>query len=73
MSEDLESCFGDDPVVVTHDGGHYLPASAAQKHVYQKFFKTCMLQKHYQMQLDDRELSSKSKDLKDSELKINSH
>jgi len=38
MSEALSNCF-ENPLVVRHEGGHYLPASAPQKHDYQKFFK----------------------------------
>lgn len=45
MSEALAACFDEDALIVTHDGGHYLPASGAQKHVYQKFFKCCVFQK----------------------------
>ncbi|KAK9709290.1 Serine hydrolase (FSH1) [Popillia japonica] len=39
MSAALRDCFND-PVTVTHGGGHYFPATAAQKEDYQKFFKT---------------------------------
>ncbi|KAJ8936751.1 hypothetical protein NQ314_012171 [Rhamnusium bicolor] len=42
----LSNCF-EEPVVVKHPGGHYLPASSAQKHEYQKFFKLQQLQKQY--------------------------
>lgn len=38
MSSDLASCF-DNPMVVTHPGGHYLPATATQKHDFQAFIK----------------------------------
>ncbi|XP_056641166.1 esterase AGAP003155 isoform X2 [Diorhabda sublineata] len=44
MSEALSNCF-EDPVIVKHPGGHYLPAAAAQKHDYQKFIKLQLLQK----------------------------
>nr|CAH7744883.1 unnamed protein product [Callosobruchus chinensis] len=44
MSEALSNSF-EDPVIVRHPGGHFLPASAAQKHQYQKFFKLQLLQK----------------------------
>lgn len=47
MSESLVTVFDYDPIMVAHDGGHYLPASSIQKHAYQKFFKTCLLQKQY--------------------------
>ncbi|KAI4459309.1 esterase ovca2 [Holotrichia oblita] len=39
MSAALRDCFND-PVTVTHGGGHYFPATAVQKEDYQKFFKT---------------------------------
>ncbi|ENN72434.1 hypothetical protein YQE_10925, partial [Dendroctonus ponderosae] len=44
MSEALSLCF-DEPRVARHSGGHYLPASAPQKHEYQSFFKVQLLQK----------------------------
>lgn len=44
MSEALSNCF-EEPVIVRHGGGHYLPASAPQKHEYQKFFKLRLLHK----------------------------
>nr|CAI5845193.1 unnamed protein product [Callosobruchus analis] len=44
MSEALSNSF-EDPVIVRHPGGHFLPASAAQKHQYRKFFKLQLLQK----------------------------
>ncbi|KAJ8937831.1 hypothetical protein NQ318_016711 [Aromia moschata] len=46
MSEALSNCF-DEPIVVRHPGGHYLPAAAVQKPDYQKFFKLQLLQKQY--------------------------
>ncbi|GLV31798.1 uncharacterized protein CBL_07558 [Carabus blaptoides fortunei] len=45
MSEALASCYEEEALIVTHDGGHYLPASGVQKHLYQKFFKCCIFQK----------------------------
>ena len=33
MSESLASTF-DDPLIVTHPGGHYFPATANQKKIY---------------------------------------
>ncbi|XP_050293440.1 esterase AGAP003155 [Anthonomus grandis grandis] len=53
MSEALSLCF-EDPVVVRHPGGHYLPASAPQKHEYQKFFKVQILQKQYREQNEEK-------------------
>ncbi|KAJ8984403.1 hypothetical protein NQ317_003986 [Molorchus minor] len=46
MSVALSSCF-DEPMIVRHPGGHYLPATAVQKNSYQKFFKLQMLQKQF--------------------------
>lgn len=46
MSIALSECF-ENAVVVRHEGGHYLPATAAQKHNYQKFFKIQLLQKEH--------------------------
>lgn len=48
MSKALRDVFDSDPVTVIHEGGHYVPASAAQKHEYQKFFKSMHLQKQMQ-------------------------
>ncbi|CAH1155183.1 unnamed protein product [Phaedon cochleariae] len=53
MSEALSHCF-EDPSVVKHPGGHYLPAVAAQKHDYQKFFKLMLLQKQYKDQQSEK-------------------
>lgn len=50
MSEALSTCF-EDPKVVRHPGGHYLPAAAPQKHDYQSFFKLQLLQKQYREQM----------------------
>ncbi|XP_030041803.1 esterase OVCA2 [Microcaecilia unicolor] len=36
MSQELLSCFRE-PVVLTHQGGHFLPASASQKNTYCTF------------------------------------
>jgi hypothetical protein len=38
MSEQLSSAFLE-PVILKHPGGHYLPATAQQKSVYQSFLK----------------------------------
>lgn len=38
MSNSLSEAFLE-PKIVKHPGGHFLPASAAQKHAYQSFFK----------------------------------
>lgn len=46
MSEALSNCF-EEPVIVKHPGGHYLPAAAPQKHEYQKFIKLMLLQKQH--------------------------
>lgn len=46
MSEALSQCF-DEPKIVIHSGGHYLPASTPQKHEYQSFFKVQVLQKEH--------------------------
>ncbi|VEN58195.1 unnamed protein product [Callosobruchus maculatus] len=43
-SEALSNCF-EDPVIVRHPGGHYLPASAAEKPQYRKFFELQLLRK----------------------------
>lgn len=48
MSRELRDAFDSSPVTVCHDGGHYVPASAAQKHEYQKFVKLMHLQKQAQ-------------------------
>ena len=53
MSEDLSNCF-EDPIIVRHEGGHYLPATAAQKHEYQKFFKVQLLQKIHREQSEHK-------------------
>lgn len=45
MSVKLRSVFDVSPVTVIHPGGHCVPAGAAQKHAYQKFFKMMYLQK----------------------------
>ncbi|KAL1491617.1 hypothetical protein ABEB36_012188 [Hypothenemus hampei] len=52
MSEVLSISF-EEPTVVKHPGGHYLPASAPQKHQYQKFFKVQHLQKHHRLQQEE--------------------
>ncbi|GJQ82044.1 hypothetical protein Trydic_g6920 [Trypoxylus dichotomus] len=39
MSVALRDCF-ENPATVKHPGGHYFPATAAQKEAYQEFFKT---------------------------------
>ncbi|XP_006007486.1 esterase OVCA2 isoform X2 [Latimeria chalumnae] len=39
MSRDLTSCFTD-PLVLTHQGGHFVPTSAPQKKVYCEFLGT---------------------------------
>ncbi|XP_029467883.1 esterase OVCA2 isoform X2 [Rhinatrema bivittatum] len=39
MSQKLASCFRE-PVILTHQGGHFLPASAAQKNIYCQFLDT---------------------------------
>ncbi|XP_030756803.1 esterase AGAP003155 [Sitophilus oryzae] len=44
MSEALSLCFKD-PVVVVHDGGHYVPGSSKQKTEYRDFLETQMLKK----------------------------
>ncbi|KAG5886373.1 hypothetical protein JTB14_034906 [Gonioctena quinquepunctata] len=49
MSEALSNCF-EEPIIVKHPGGHYLPATAAQKHEYQKFFKIQLWHKEYREQ-----------------------
>ncbi|XP_066142044.1 esterase AGAP003155 [Euwallacea fornicatus] len=46
MSEALSQCF-ENPKVVRHPGGHYLAASALQKHDYQSFFKLQLLRKQH--------------------------
>ncbi|CAH0552761.1 unnamed protein product [Brassicogethes aeneus] len=46
MSEALSYCF-EEPTIVKHPGGHFLPASQPQKHEYQKFFKLQLLRKQY--------------------------
>jgi fermentation-respiration switch protein FrsA (DUF1100 family) len=38
MSEQLSSAFLE-PVILRHPGGHYFPATAQQKSVYQSFLK----------------------------------
>lgn len=38
MSEALAQHFSD-PLILTHPGGHFLPASAPQKEVYVNFFQ----------------------------------
>lgn len=53
MSEALSNCF-EDPVIVRHPGGHYLPAAAPQKHEYQKFFKMQVLRKQYKEQMEEK-------------------
>lgn len=53
MSRELQSIFVD-PVVVQHPGGHYVPASSAQKIVYQEFLKSMLLKKE---NLDNKELT----------------
>lgn len=53
MSEALSNCF-EEPVIIRHPGGHYLPAGAPQKHEYQKFFKLQLLQKQYGEQFIDK-------------------
>lgn len=53
LSEGLSLCF-EEPVVVKHPGGHYLPAAATQKHEYQKFFKLQVLQKQYREQIEEK-------------------
>lgn len=46
MSEALSNSF-ENPLVVKHEGGHYLPASALQKDDYQKFIRTQLfIKKH---------------------------
>lgn len=45
MSRELRDAFDSSPATVCHEGGHYVPASAAQKHEYQKFIKSMYLQK----------------------------
>lgn len=49
MSEALSYCF-EEPTVVKHPGGHYVPAAQPQKHDYQKFFKLQLLKKEYDSQ-----------------------
>lgn len=44
MSEALSNCF-EEPMIVVHEGGHYLPATAAQKSTYQKFIKLQLFRK----------------------------
>ncbi|KRT81624.1 hypothetical protein AMK59_5538 [Oryctes borbonicus] len=39
MSVALRDCF-ESPMIITHPGGHYFPATAAQKQGYQEFFKS---------------------------------
>lgn len=39
MSKTLFGYFVD-PEIVQHDGGHYFPATAAQKKFYREFFET---------------------------------
>lgn len=51
MSKSLSECF-EEPIVITHTGGHYLPATALQKHEYQKFFKLRLLQKERNVDLE---------------------
>ncbi|CAG9836404.1 unnamed protein product [Diabrotica balteata] len=46
MSEALSNCF-EEPVIVRHPGGHYLPAAAPQKSDYQKFIKLQLLKKQF--------------------------
>ncbi|XP_076259545.1 esterase AGAP003155 [Rhynchophorus ferrugineus] len=54
MSEALALCFKD-PLIVRHGGGHYVAASSAQKHEYQKFFKLQVLQKRYREQQEEKQ------------------
>lgn len=49
MSEALSNCF-ENPLVVVHEGGHYLPATAMQKNQYHHFFKVQLIQKQYREQ-----------------------
>ncbi|CAG9861031.1 unnamed protein product [Phyllotreta striolata] len=51
LSEALSNCFIE-PMIVRHTGGHYLPATAAQKHDYQQFFKLMLFQKQQAKQLE---------------------
>lgn len=46
MSKELCSVFND-ATVVQHPGGHYLPASAPQKSIYQEFFKKMIQRKEH--------------------------
>lgn len=50
MSNALSESF-ENPIVVKHPGGHYLPANATQKHEYQKFFKVQLLQKEDKLRI----------------------
>lgn len=43
MSKTLTDCF-ENTLIVKHSGGHYLPATAAQKKNYQEFLKVQLLQ-----------------------------
>lgn len=52
MSEALSNSFKN-PLIVKHEGGHYFPANALQKHSYQEFFKTQMLLKIYNESLNE--------------------
>lgn len=52
MSEALRDSF-EDPTTVVHPGKHYLPAAAPQKHEYQKFFKTCLLRKQHESNVNN--------------------
>lgn len=45
MSEALSNSF-ENPLIVKHDGGHYLPANSIHKQFYQKFIKTQLLSKY---------------------------
>lgn len=48
MSIELSELYQEaEPIIVVHEGGHYVPANGQQKHDYQKFFKLCLLQKQY--------------------------
>ncbi|KAK9876346.1 hypothetical protein WA026_012655 [Henosepilachna vigintioctopunctata] len=39
MSVALSNCF-ENPVIVRHEGGHFVPASSKEKEAYQNFFRT---------------------------------
>lgn len=54
MSRRLRDAFDVSPVTVEHPGGHCVPADAAQKHAYQKFFKMM----YFQKQRKDDEMDS---------------